>query len=235
LKEARLIKSYEIEKNAGGDGFNLVFRPGRGFFEDYEHFYRRRMQAELPFTLAVDEHAIQKPQEIVRYFYQKLYGTNDADELGFSEKETSFAASLLEMRAMEDVRGFIDYGLAEASKTNFDIKTLGGLKKYYQPYTKLLAAQARAATRDAEEEEKREEERRLAAYNTYRQEEVAKIRATLSPAEIEAIETGIREELEAQHSGTKIISGWVRQRADRAIAEKHGSIISFKEWQRRGG
>ena len=80
LKQARLIKSYEIEKNAGGDGFNLVFRPGRGFFEDYEHFYRRRMQAELPFTLAVDETTIQKPQEVVRYFYQKLYGTNDADE-----------------------------------------------------------------------------------------------------------------------------------------------------------
>lgn len=234
LKQTRLIKSYEIEKNAEGDGFNLVFRPGRGFFEDYEHFYRRRMQAELPFTLAVDEHAIQRPQEVVRYFYQKLYGTNDADELGFSEKETSFAASLLEKRDMEDVRGFIDYGLVEASKTNFDIKTLGGLKKYYLPYTKLLAAQAREATRDAEEHEKREEERRLAAYNTYRQEEVAKIRTTLSPAEIEFMEGAIQSELEAQHSGAKILTGWIRQRADRAIAEKHG-VLSFTEWQERGG
>jgi len=38
LKKTRLIKTYEIEKNAEGDGFNLIFRQGRGFFEDYEHF-----------------------------------------------------------------------------------------------------------------------------------------------------------------------------------------------------
>jgi hypothetical protein len=208
LKTTRLIKSCEIEKNAEGDGFNLVFHPGRGFFEDYEHFYRRRMQAEFPFTLAIDEHTIQKPQEIVRYFYQKLYGTNEVDELGFSEKETAFAASLLEKRTMEDVRGFIDYGLAEASKTNFDIKTLGGLKKYYLPYTKHLVAQARATTKEAEEDEKREGERKLNAYDSYRRGEVARIRSTLSSAEVDGIETGIRAELEAQHSGAKVLSGW---------------------------
>jgi DNA-binding XRE family transcriptional regulator len=234
LKQTRLIKSYEIEKNAEGDGFNLVFRPGRGFFEDYEHFYRRRMQAELPFTLAVDEHTIQKPQEIVQYFYEKLYGTNEVDELGFSEKETSFAASLLEKHTVADMRRFIDYGLAEASKTNFDIKTLGGLKKYYLPYTKHLAAQARTRALGVEEDEKRANERHLSAYDSYRHGEVAKIRSVLSPAEIKAIETGIREELEAQHSGAKIFSGWIQRRADRAIAEKHG-VLSFEEWQKRGG
>jgi hypothetical protein len=234
LKHTRLIKSYAIEKNADGDGFNLVFRPGVGFFEDYGSFYRRRMQAELPFALAVDEQTIQKPQEIVRYFYQKLYGTKEVDELGFSEKETSFAASLLEKHTLGDVRGFIDYGLGEASKTNFDIKTLGGLKKYYLPYTKYLAGQARARTVQVEEDEKRVNEQKLNAYDSYRQGEVAKIRSVLSPTEIEVIENGIREELEAQHAGAKIFSGWIRQRADRAIAEKHG-ILSFAEWQERGG
>jgi hypothetical protein len=234
LKKTRLIKSYEIEKNAEGDGFNLVFRPGRGFFEDYESFYRRRMQAELPFTLAVDEHTIQKPQEIVQYFYQKLYSTDEVDGLGFSERETSFAASLLEKHTIGEMRGFIDYGLAEASKTSFDIKTLGGLKKYYLPYTKHLATQARASTREAEEDEKRANERRLRAYDSYCQGEVAKIRSTLSPAETEDIENGIREELTAQHSGAKIFSGWIRVAADRAIAKKHG-VLSFTEWQERGG
>jgi len=234
LKKTRLIKTYEIEKNADGDGFNLIFRPGRGFFEDYEHFYRRRMQAELPFTLALDENTIQKPQEMVHYFYRKLYGTNQVDELGFSEKETAFAASLLEKHTMADMRGFIDYGLAEASKTNFDIKTLGGLKKYYLPYTKHLAARARASVAGAEENEKRIQERKLAAYDFYCQEEVARIRDTLSPTDIEAIEAGIRVELEARHPGAKIFSGWIRQRADRAIAAKHG-VLSFEEWQKRGG
>jgi hypothetical protein len=57
---------------------------------------------------------------------------------------------------------------------------------------------------------------------------VARIRGPLSPAEIEDLENGIRKELEAQHSGAKIFSGWIRQRADRAIAQKHG-VLSFEE------
>jgi hypothetical protein len=132
------------------------------------------------------------------------------------------------------MRGFVDYGLTEAAKTNFDIKTFGGLKKYYLHYTKRLAAHAQATTKEAAEDEKRTQERKLSAYDLYRQEEVAKIRGALSPAEIEAIETGIREELEAQHSGAKIFSGWIRQRTDRAIAEKHG-VLSFADWQKSCG
>jgi len=229
LEKTGLIKSYSIEKNAAKDGCNLVFHPGTGFFEDYERFYSRRFQPELPFTLAYDENTIQKPQETVQYFYQKLYGTDVIDGIALSEKETSFAASLLEKHSVAEMRGFVDYGLTEAAKTNFDIKTFGGLKKYYLPYTKHLAARARTTTKEAEEDEKRVQERKLSAYDFYRQEAVAKIRGALSPTEIEAIETGIREELEAQHLGAKIFSGWIRQRADRAIAEKHG-LLPFAEW-----
>jgi hypothetical protein len=234
LKKRGLIKKYEIEKNAAQDGFNIVFHPGEGFFEDYERFYSRKFQTELPFTLAYDENTIQKPQEAVRYFYQKLYGTDTVSDIALSEKETSFASSLFERHNAEEIRTFVDYGLAEATKTNFDIKTFGGLKKYYLPYTKHLTARARTTTKEAEEDEKRVQERKLAAYDFYRQEEVAKIRGALSLDEIEAIENRIREELEAQHSGAKIFSGWIRQRADRAIAEKHG-VLSFEEWQKRCG
>ncbi|MGH6634677.1 MAG: hypothetical protein ACRED0_00570, partial [Gammaproteobacteria bacterium] len=61
-------------------------------------------------------------------------------QLGFSEKEAIFAASLLDKHSVAETKGFIDYGLAEAAKTNFDIKSLGGLKKYYTPFVKQLIA-----------------------------------------------------------------------------------------------
>src|SRR5919198_2382899 len=145
LKKTRLIESYEIEKNASGDGFNIAFRPGPGFFEDYDRFYSRRMQPELPFALITDENTIQKPREIVLYFHQQLHRDTDADvEFGFSEKETLFASSLLEKHNVEETKAFIDYGLAEARKTNFDIRSIGGLKKYYAPYTKELREKAKA-------------------------------------------------------------------------------------------
>ncbi|MGI8426190.1 MAG: hypothetical protein ACR2M4_06260 [Actinomycetota bacterium] len=235
LKKTRLIKSYEIEKNAGGDGFNIVFRPGAGFFEDYERFYNRRMQAELQFTFASDKNTIQEPQEIVLHFHQELNGDADiSTEFGFSEKETLFASSLLEKHSVEEVKAFIDYGLAEAKKTNFDIRSFGGLKKYYPSYTQELSKKAKAKVRAMEEEQRRAEDHRRNAYEAYRADEIARIRTTLPSFEIEHMEKATRDELDAQHPGTKLFSGWVRQRVNQVLVEKHGQgILSFEQWQSR--
>ena len=234
LKKTRLIKSYTIEKNIEGDGFNLVCSPGPGFFDDYERFYRRRMQSELPFTLAVDENTIQKPQEIVLYFHQQLDGTDAITEFGFSEKETAFAASLLEKHSEDQTKAFIDYGVAEAKKANFEIRSIGGLKKYYALYTKELREKAKVKARDLEDQKRQENDRRRDAYETYRATEITRIRTTLSPHEIGQIENTVRHELEAEHPGSKIFSGWIRQRIDRMLADEHG-VLSFQEWQKQCG
>jgi len=234
LKKTRLTKNYEIEKNADGDGFNLIIHPGPGFFEDYEQFYTRRVQGELPFSFAFDENTIQKPQEIVLHFYQKLYNTQEVDELGFTEKETTFAASLLEKHGHEEIQDFIDYGLAEAKKTNFDMKTFGGLKKYYVPYLKELAQRAQEKEKEKREQEQQLQKRRLGAYDSYRNEELIKIRETMPPQEVDEIECSVHEELQSQHPGSKIMSAWVRQRVDRVLGEK-GGILTFEQWDARGG
>jgi hypothetical protein len=234
LKKTCLIKSYEVKKNASGDGFNIAFRPGSGFFEDYDRFYSRRMQAELPFTLVSDENTIQKPQEIVLYFHQQLDGPDAITEFGFSEKETAFAASLLEKHSVEETKAFIDYGLAEARKTKFDIRSIGGLKKYHAPYIKELQEKAKAKVRDIEDQKSQENDRHRRAYEVYRATEITRIRTTLPSHEIEYLENLVRGELEAKHPGSKIFSGWVRQRADHVLAEKY-DILSFEEWQKRGG
>jgi hypothetical protein len=235
LKNTRVIKSYQIEKNADGDGFNIIFHPGPGFFEDYERFYRRRMQNELPFMLATDTQTIQKPIEIVLYFHQKQSGNADTSiEFGFSEKETLFASSLLEKHGVEEVKAFIDYGLAEARKTNFDIRSIGGLKKYYPSYTQELSKKAKAKERDIEEEKQQREDRQRHAYVAYRAAEVARIRSALPSSEIEGIESEVRREIEAKSPGIKVFSGWMRQRVDHALVQQHGhGILSFEEWQKR--
>lgn len=230
VKKTRLIKNYAIEKKADGDGFNLICHAGPGFFDDYEHFYRRRMQYELPFTFAVDENTIQKPLEIVLYFHQQLNGSDVTPEFGFSEKETTFASSLLEKHSEDQVKAFVDYGIAEAKKTNFEIRSIGGLKKYYAPYLKALQEKEKAKERQGEEQKKREEARHHNAYEAYRATEITRIRATLSPQEIGQIENDVRQELEAKHPGAKIFSGWIRKSVDQHLGEKQG-LLSFEEWE----
>ena len=191
------------------------------------------MQAELPFTLAIDENTIQKPQEIVLYFHQQLDGPDAITEFGFSEKETAFAASLLEKHTIEETKAFIAYGIAEAKKTKFEIRSLGGLKKYYAPHVKNLREKAKEKAKDTEEKKIQENDRRQSEYEAYRATEITRLRSSLPPDEIERMENAVRDELEAKNPGSKIFIGWIRQRVDHLLAEKH-KIVSFEEWQKKG-
>jgi hypothetical protein len=89
-----------------------------------------RAQLTLQFNRAFDENKTQKPMSLVRYFYQRLYQTDSAlfDELDVSEKEVNFASTLLDKHSFEEACDFIHYGLKEARKTKFDIKTFEGSK-----------------------------------------------------------------------------------------------------------
>jgi hypothetical protein len=168
------------------------------------------------------------------YFHQQLHGGADTgEEFGFSEKETLFASSLLEKHSVEETKAFIDYGLAEARKTNFDIRSIGGLKKYYALYTKELRERAKTKVRDIEERKSQENDRRRRAYEAYRATEIIRLRNALPSDELERMENAVRDELEAKNPGSKIFIGWIRQRVDHLLAEKH-KIVSFEEWQKKG-
>ena len=55
LQQAGLIRSVAIEKTTDGKSFKLIFKPGQGFFYDYEHFYRKLDEiADGVFTKLVD-------------------------------------------------------------------------------------------------------------------------------------------------------------------------------------
>ncbi|MGH6636030.1 MAG: hypothetical protein ACRED0_07805 [Gammaproteobacteria bacterium] len=56
---------------------------------------------------------------------------------------------------------------------------------------------------EAKEQTKKDEDRRLAAYESYREKELARIRATLSKADVATLENSVRQELESLHPGSK--------------------------------
>jgi hypothetical protein len=235
LKKTRLIRRYAIEKNTSGDGFNIVFCPGKGFFEDYRLFYDRA-QLTLQFNRAFDENKTQKPMSLVRYFYQRLYQTDSAlfDELDVSEKEVNFASTLLDKHSFEEACDFIHYGLKEAQKTKFDIKTFGGIKKYHPLYLKEKENRAASVQWEQEQSKKREEERIYNSYLTFRKSKITKVREKMSPEELKDLERQVREELEAEHPHSPLLSSWVRVRTDLVLTKRFG-VPEFDEWRKEVG
>jgi hypothetical protein len=129
LIAAGFLASYMVKKAENGDGLVIVFRPGVRFFEDYERFYRRRQQGELQWAFHDDRQQTSEPLKVAYLFTEKRTG-HPADSIAFvPSKDVETAKLVLAALGFDEVPAFLDYALAEAKKTNFDIKTLGGTKQ----------------------------------------------------------------------------------------------------------
>jgi hypothetical protein len=185
LVGAGFLSSYDIVKAKGRDGFVLTFKPGQSFFDDYDRFYRRRAQGELQWEFRADEREIGEPLKLAYLFSEKRTGQPVASIAYVSSKDVETAKQFLTEITFQEAPGFLDFALAEASKTNFDVQTLGGLRQYLAGFKagqsrRIVAHQRRAA------EQHREEDR--LSYDAYRRKEVAAIFQILPAAERHQIE-----------------------------------------------
>jgi hypothetical protein len=120
-----LIRRFVIEKNRAGDGFNLTFYPGAGFFEDYEAYYSKHAKPQR--IAKVAELREVKALELVAYFHRKL---GRLERTRFEDHETAFAEELLVKHTEAEVRDLIDYAVAEAPRTNWEPLFFGSLKRF---------------------------------------------------------------------------------------------------------
>lgn len=230
LKRVKLLRSYKIEKNARGSGFNLTFVAGAGFLEDYRDFYRKLLQPGLPFERSLDESTVQKPLELVRHFYEQRYGPLDVDELVFTEKETALARSLLETRSLEECKELVGYALRQAAAKEFDLENFGGVRLYANAFAASKEQRRRHKERQAKERAASEHARLGEAYETFRRREFERLRSTLPPEDLVAIEGPIREQLQQDGTCTIGFDLLVRLQVNKALEERY-PLPSFQEWR----
>src|SRR5205823_5765989 len=111
LKQAGLIKSAQVLRRAKGDGFKIVFKPGKGFFRDYDHFYLGKSTRILQFERAADEAQVQRPLAITRYFFEQRLGTSNLVDQRFMGGDIQFARALIDRIGYDECRPFIDFAL----------------------------------------------------------------------------------------------------------------------------
>jgi hypothetical protein len=104
------------------------------FFDDYDRFYRRRDRGSAQFDLRGDQRVIAEPLRIAYLFVEERTGRKNAGIPYVPSKDVETAKQLLTQVSFEEVPAFIDYGLAQAKKTRFDVQSLGGLKQYLVGY-----------------------------------------------------------------------------------------------------
>jgi len=234
LVRAGFLSSYQIAQAKGRPGFILNFHPGSAFFADYDRFYRRGSRPAVEFAENSDQRQIAEPLKLAYLFAQKRSGRSEPDIPYVSSKDVQTAKFILARVAFDEVSEFIDYGLAQAKKTRFDVQSLGGLRQYVDGY--ITHRQARAAQRAAQGKRAAEEQATSlrTEYSQFRRFQADRIFAALPLQEQAAIETAARERTShGSGKGTlaQIITGIERTRL---IAEKYpNEITAFEQWLER--
>ena len=236
LVKAGFLASYNITEAKGRGGFIITFRPGSAFFTDYDRFYRRRQRGSVQFDFHTDRQQIAEPLKVAYLFVEKRNGRANVGIPYVPSKDVETAKYLLTRVPFADIPDFLDYALAEAKKTRFDVQTLGGLKQYLSHYqeqgTQRSAAKATQARREAED---KATDRRT-EYDRFRRAAADRLFSNLPAKERAAIEAAAHAKAPrfGRGSGPLAQTLFEIERA-RITAERHpGKIPPLEEWQRRG-
>ncbi len=163
LTNTGFLKAYTVERAKDGEGFVLSFWPGKLFFEDYDHFYRRQGKHRPTRSQATDQRAIGDPMRVAQLFAERRDGRPLAE--GFvSSTDVSAAREILGAIPIDDIHTFLDYALNEAKKTDFAVQRLAGLRQYIPGY---LAWREKTAIRKVQTTARLKREKEEAEKETY--------------------------------------------------------------------
>src|SRR5450759_307015 len=226
------LRSYALTPAGGRDGFVLTFRPGDRFKQDYQSFYTRRSPGEARFTFHDENRSIGDPHRVAYLFMEKRTGRKPDAAAYVSSKDVETAKELLAHLSMAQIPDFLDYALAEAGKTRFDLQTLGGVRQYLNGYQQT--SERRTATKtaaEARQSEHRQTQLRM-DYDQYRRTEAQLLFEKLPPGEQTEIEALARAKLSAGGPISDYMAQTlIRVERLRLMIERHpGDIIDFDQW-----
>lgn len=234
LVQAQFLASYALTKASGRDGFVIAFRPGSAFFADYDRFYRHRERGTVKFDFSRDQQDIAEPLKVAYLFVEKRHGHPPQGVIPYvPSKDVQTAKELIAKLGFDEISAFLDYALAEARKTQFDVQTLGGLKQYLAGYVtgRARRANARAARATHQAQQRAADER--VEYDRFQRARADEIFASLSNKEQASIEAAaaVRAPGRSQNDGSlaRIMQGIERARI---TAERYPrKVPSFESWK----
>ena len=221
------LSSYEIAKAKGAAGFVLTFNPGEMFFSDYDRFYRRRGQGEVHSEFRPEQREIGDPMKFAYLFVEKRTGHSSPSVAYVNSKDVQTAKEILAEITFDDAPAFLDFALAAARETNFDVQSLGGLRQYLG---RFKARQAVRATAKVHKVSTDDGEADRLAYDSYRRHEAVAIFNSLSVDEQQEIDSLAGQA--AAGFGGSLADAMFGTKRRQITCQRYGDRMkSFQEWK----
>lgn len=233
LVSAGFLQSYLIEpaRTQRRAGFTLTFRPGPMFFDDYNRFYCRK-QSHRGSGIAADREETSEPLKAAYLFAEKRTGHPIASIPFVPSKDVETAKQLLRELPAAGLPAFLDYALAEARKTNFDIQTLGGVKQYLTGYLARRSEREADKIREVQRHQREALDAERQAYDAFRRAQALDIFANLPEEERATIEAEAAAHA-AKFSGP-LRDSMVKFSKARFTTARHGEKLTpFGQWKKQ--
>ncbi len=227
LVESRFLETYGIEKSKSDAGLIVSFEPGARFYDDYDRFYRRRSRSARSTGTRPETREIGEPLKLAYLFTEKRTGERVSSVAFVNSKDVNTAKQILSEIPFEEAPAFLDFALAAARETNFDVQTLGGVRQYLARFKARQAAETSAARTKAATQQ--QEDDRL-AYDRYRRELADRVFNTLPAKEQKVIEQ-LAAKSAARFRGS-LRASMIRTYRARITTERHPEgIKTMEQWR----
>ena len=168
--------------------------------------------------------------DFVRYFHRRFH---DTDTRTPTPNDLKYAAELITKYGIEQARFIVEYSWEEAQTTKYSPKWLVGIRQYVDAAIETFAARAKQRENMRQQEATRRQEEQLKAqYEHYRDQEIDRIKSTMAPADLAAMESSIRTDLRAKGSVYHASELMIRIEKDKQLASRAG-VLPYDEWRTR--
>lgn len=230
LKASGLIRSWAVEKKADGKHYKLVFKPGAGFFLDYDLFYHGSTARVLQFQRAADEASIQGPVELTRYFYRRLHRVEKLESDIFSEKDVAFAERLLARYGMDEGRALVDFTLVSAESTKFAIKNIKAIETYLPAWEANREAREKNIAREKERALKAQADKRRTDYDGFLRKHAFDRMEAMTPEDRAALKRQAEDNAVAKYGKHAPGLSMTITFEERRLTLERFPAPSFEEW-----
>ena len=202
----------------------MQYVPGEKAHAEYQFFTNKKAQTRRVSKKSEESPLHTDAVELVGYFYQRFH---QLEVISPNSKEIEQATELIDAHGIERARFIIDFSFKEAQDTNYVPKLFGGILQYVP---RAIARFDKRSNVQREESQRKQNERLEDAYERYRQDEIQRMKSSLSSDELAAMESSIRAELKAEGTSPALIGMGVRIRLDAQLEERAG-IVPYEEWK----
>ena len=222
-----LLAHYNIEPMAKSQGFKLRFKPGKGFFADYEQFYRLKFTKQEQAPLAS---AMPQPIVLVQGFYKSAKGTEIAEN-ALVRADITYAEDLMALFGADGTEAFIAYALERAKRTNFAMATFRGLKLYVPDWQAEVQRRTKQLEVNASKSRAADDFQQRLAYDAFVSNHIEQHLAALTDAAREQMQFAAESHVFATYGKTLTFAPMVRNELHRqALAAS--PVQDFESWIR---